>query len=87
MADRHLALERAQLLLVEDLRHEPEIPDGHDLVRLGCRDPRRLLAPVLKGVEGEVGEPGDVALRRVHAEHTALVARPVPEIEILGSSG
>jgi hypothetical protein len=37
---------------------------------------------VLKGVEGEVGEPGNVALRRVDAEDTALVARPVPEIEV-----
>ena len=54
------------------------------MIWLACvsRDPRRLLAPVLQGVEGEVGEPGDVAVRRVHAEHTALVARPVPVVEV-----
>ena len=31
VADRHLALERAQLLLVEDLRDEAEVAHGHDL--------------------------------------------------------
>ena len=37
---------------------------------------------VLERVEGEVGEPGDVALRRVDAEDTTLVARPVPVVEV-----
>jgi hypothetical protein len=41
-----------------------------------------FLSAVLKGVEGEVGQPGDVALGREHAEDATLVARPVPEIEV-----
>ena len=41
------------------------------------RDPGRLLAAVLEREEREVGEPGDVVLGRVDAEHAALVARAV----------
>jgi hypothetical protein len=37
---------------------------------------------VLEGVQGEVGESGDVALRREHAEHATLVPRPVPMVEV-----
>jgi hypothetical protein len=32
---------------------------------------------VLEGVETEVGEPSDLAAGRVHAEHTALIARAI----------
>jgi hypothetical protein len=47
VADGHFALERAQLLLVEDLRDEAQVAHRHDLVRVGGRDPGRLLAAVL----------------------------------------
>ena len=77
MADRHVAVERAQLLLVEDLGDEPGVAQGGDVAALAGGDPGRLLAAVLERVEREVGEPGDVVARRVHAEHAALVARSV----------
>jgi hypothetical protein len=41
------------------------------------RDAGRFLAAVLERVQREVCEPGDVLLRRVDAEHAALVARAV----------
>ena len=48
----------------------------------GGGDPGRLLATVLEREQREVGEPGDVALRREDAEDATLVARPVPVVEI-----
>ena len=45
--DGHLALERAQLLLVEDLGDEAQVAHGHDLAGVRRRDPGRFLAAVL----------------------------------------
>ncbi len=77
MADRHVAIERSQLLLVEDLRDEAGVAQGGDLPALAGGDPGRFLAAVLERVEREVGEPGDLAAGRVDAEDPALVARAV----------
>ena len=82
MADRQLALQRAQLLLVEDLRHEPDVAHGHDLTVAAHGDPRRLLTPVLERKQGEVGEARHVVLRRIDAENAAFVARPVAIVEL-----
>ena len=65
-----LALQRAQLLLVEDLVDEALVAHGHDVAVLGGRDPGRLLAAVLERVEREVRRaarpraPGRVRRRR-----------------------
>ena len=80
--DRHLTLQRAQLLLVEDLRDEPDVAHGHDLTALADGDARRLLAAVLEREQGEVREPGDVHPGRIHAEDAALVARSVAMVEL-----
>ena len=77
VADRHVAGERPQLLLVEDLGDEPELTQRGDVAALAGGDPRRLLAAVLERVEPEVGEPRDVAAGRVHAEDPALIARAI----------
>ena len=77
VADRHVAVERPQLLLVEDLGDEPGVAQGGDVAALAGGDPGRLLAAVLERVEGEVGEAGDVVAGCVNAEHPALVARSV----------
>jgi hypothetical protein len=37
---------------------------------------------MLQREQREVGKPGDVALRREDSEDTALVARPVPVVEV-----
>ena len=77
VADRHLAGERLQAALVEDLGDQPDVALGGDVAALGGRDAGRLLAAVLERVEREVGEPGDVVLRGVDPEYAALVARAV----------
>jgi len=87
VADRHLALQGAQLLLVEDLIDQAEVAQGHDVPVLDGRDPRGLLATVLERVQSEERESSDVVLRAVDAEDTALVARSVTLIEVLGAGG
>ena len=77
MADRHVPLQRAQLLLVEHLVDEPLVAHGHDVAALGGGDARRLLPAVLERVEREVGQPRDLAPRRDDAEDAALIARAV----------
>ena len=79
--DRHVAAQRAQLLLVEDLVDEALVAHRHDVAALGDGDACRLLPSVLQGVEGEVGEAGDIRARGVDAEDAALVARSVAELE------
>src|SRR5262249_50920745 len=79
----HVALERPQLLLVEDLGDEARVAQGRDVAALAGRDPGRLLAAVLEGVEPEVGEAGDVVAGRVHAEDAALIARSIALAESL----
>jgi hypothetical protein len=78
VADRHVAAQRAQLLLVEDLVDEPLVAHRHDVAVFGRRDPGGLLAAMLERVEREVRQSGDVMPGRGYAEDAALVARPIP---------
>jgi hypothetical protein len=57
VADRHVALQGPQPLLVEHLVDQPLVAHGHDVAALRGRDPGRLLAAVLERVQREVGEP------------------------------
>ena len=87
VADRHLALERAQLLLVEHLRDEPEVAHGHDLARL--RWPRSPPTPG-RGAEGRRARSRRAWRRRAPARtrrrhRTRREARPGRRG--LGSSG
>ena len=77
VADRHVAGQRPQLLLVEDLGDEAGVAQGRDVAALAGGDPGRLLAAVLERVEAEVGEAGDVVPGRVYAEDAAFVARSI----------
>ena len=77
VADRHVALQRPQLLLVEDLGDEAGVAHRGDVAALAGGDPGRLLAAVLERVEAEVGEAGDVVAGCVYAEDAALVARSI----------
>ena len=77
MADRDLAGERLQLLLVEDLRDEAHVAQHGQPAAVGDGDSGRLLAAMLKREEAEVREPSHVALDRADAEDAAhLAARP-----------
>ena len=77
VADRHVALERPQLLLVEDLGDEARVAHRRDVAALAGGDPGRLLPAVLERVEAEVGEAGDVVAGRVYAEDAAFVTRSI----------
>jgi hypothetical protein len=77
VADRHVPRECPQLLLVEDLRDEPELAKGGDMPTLTAGDPGRSLAAVLKRVQPEVREPSDVAAGCVYAEDPAFIARAI----------
>jgi hypothetical protein len=69
--DRNLTLQSVQLLLVEHLRHEPEVAQRGQAAGLGDGDPGRLLAAVLQREQAEVREPRDVAVGCVDAEDAA----------------
>ena len=71
MADRDLALEPMQLLLVEHLRHEPEVAQCRQPTMLRDSNPRRLLAAVLEREEPEIRQPRDVAFGCVDSEDAA----------------
>ncbi len=71
VADRDLAVEAAELLLVEDLGDESEIAQAGQPAVLRDRDARRFLAAVLEREEAEVREPRDVAVGRVDPEDAA----------------
>ena len=77
VADRHVALERLQLLLVEDLGDQARVAHRRDVAALAGGDPGRLLAAVLQRVEAEVGEAGDVVAGCVYAEDATLVVRSI----------
>jgi hypothetical protein len=82
MADRELALERAQALLAEHLVDQAQLALGHDVAALHARDTGGLLSAVLEGVQREVGEAGDVVFRGVDPEDAALVTRSVASVEV-----
>jgi len=71
VADRDLAGECLQLLLVEDLRDETHVAQHGQPAAVGDRDPCGLLATVLKREEPEVREPSHVALGRADTEDAA----------------
>ena len=73
MPDRELALEPAEVLLVEDLRDEAHLAEHGQVAAVRDGDPGRLLAAVLERVQAEVREPGDVAVGRADAEDAAHV--------------
>ena len=71
VADRDLARQRRELLLVEDLRDETHLAEHGDPPPSETAMPGGLLAAVLEREEPEVRETRDVALARVDAEDAA----------------
>ena len=86
MADRRVAVEAAQLLLVEDLSDETHVAQHRQPPFVRDRDPGGLLAAVLQREEAEEGHARDVPLRRADAEDAAHQAT-VPSSRRLGQSG
>jgi hypothetical protein len=76
-----------ELLLVEHLADESELAQREDVpTEIAGRDAGGFLTAVLQGVEREVRQLRDLMLciRRIDAEHAALVARTVPVVENRG---
>ena len=71
VADGDLAGERRQLLLVEDLRHEPHLAQHCHPLAVRHGDSSRLLAAMLEREEPEVRQARDVALAGVDTEDAA----------------
>ena len=74
VADGEVTLERREPTLVEHLRDQAHVLRHGDGLAVAHRDPGRLLAPVLEGVEAQVGEVGDGLAGRVDAEDATGVA-------------
>jgi hypothetical protein len=81
VTEGHVPLQRAQLLLVEDLVDQALVAHGHDVAVLRGRDAGRFLPAVLERVEREIGEPRDLATRCDYAEDPALIARAIAVFE------
>ena len=81
-----VAVQAAQLLLVEDLRDEAHVAQHRQAAVVGDGDPGGLLAAVLEREEPEVGDARDVALGRADAEDAAHQAT-VPSSRRCGQSG
>ena len=71
MSDRNLPAQPVQLLLVEDLRDEPEVAQRGEATLVRDRDARRLLPAMLEREEAEVRDARDVAIGGVDAEDAA----------------
>jgi hypothetical protein len=69
--DRDLALEAAEVLLVEHLGDETHVAQHRQPAAVGDRDPRGLLATMLECEETEEGHARDVPLGRSDAENPA----------------
>ncbi len=61
----------------EHLRHEALILIHEDLFAIRCRNTGALLAAVLQGVEGEVGQAGNVLARGPYSEDPAVIVRVI----------
>ncbi len=84
---REVALERLEGGLVEDLGDQAHVLVHQDLAPVADRDPGRLLAPVLEGVEAEVAELRDVLPRRPDTEDTAgVLGSEVVRVEVVRQS-
>ena len=71
VADGQIPRELIQDPGVEDLGHQPQAPVHADPFAVAGDDAAGLLAPVLEGVEAEIGDPGRVGMP-VNAEDAAV---------------
>jgi hypothetical protein len=85
VADRQLAAEAREVLLVEHLRDEAEIAQGGQPALFRYGDPGRLLAAVLERVQAEVREPRDITAWSADPEdaaHQPLPTRPATDAPV-----
>ena len=83
VAQSDVAAQALQGLLGEHLRDEALILIHEDLLAIRRRNTRALLAAVLQGVEGEVGQAGNVLARGPYSEDPAVIMRVIVSEEFL----
>jgi hypothetical protein len=77
VTDREVSCETVQHLLIEDLVDEAQVRVHEETFAVAHSDPGRLLAPMLEGIEAEVGKLRHVLAGGIHAENAARFARVV----------
>ena len=82
VADGHLALQRREVRVGEDLGHEAEVLAHEDARAVAHRDAGALLTAVLQRVQAKVGHAGNVAVGCPDADDAALVMQ-----RLVGSNG
>ena len=83
MAQSDVAAQALEGLLGEHLRDEALILIHEDLLAIRRRNTGALLAAVLQGVEGEVGQAGNVLARGPYSEDPAVIMRVIVSEEFL----
>ena len=78
VADRDVAGERLQVLLVEDLRDEAHVAEHGQAAAVGDGDPGRLLAAVLEREQAEVGRAARRRGSRERMPKTPHIRRSTP---------
>jgi hypothetical protein len=78
------ALEAQERLLVEDAADQTEALMERQACPVADGDAGRFLAPVLEGVEPDVGQSCDRLAWRPDADDAALLVRPAVDVERLG---
>jgi hypothetical protein len=73
--DRDMPPERGERRFVERLADETHVLVNENLTPVTDCDPRRLLPPVLQGIEPEIGEFGNLFPRRPNPEDATGVLR------------
>ena len=77
-------MQRVEGGLVEDLTHQAHVLEDHDPAAIAHGDTGGLLAAVLQRIQAEVGELGDILVRRPHPEHpTGVLGSTVVGVEFV----
>ena len=83
VAQGDVAAQALEGLLGEHLRDEALILVHEDLLAIRRRNTGALLAAVLQGVEGEVGQAGNILARGPYSEDPAVIVRVIVSEEFL----
>ncbi len=81
MADRDVALQPSEDLLIEDAREQAHLAMADDGAAVRDRDARRLLPAMLQGVKTKKSEPRDIEPGRVDPDDAARFVQRVASRE------
>ena len=73
MPDGDMPAKLIQDALIEGLSHKPHSGMHSNPSAIGGSNASALLTPMLKGIEGEIGQPGHILARGINAEDTTTL--------------